>query len=55
MNKDNWVAMFRDIGLNEETMGQWHQLFERRHPEDHQAFLEWLNIPAEEIKAIRSN
>ena len=57
MNKhidvDKWVAMFRDIGLDEATMRQWHRLFESRHPEAHQHFLEWLGLPPNEIDRIR--
>lgn len=54
MNKENWVQLFQEIGLDEATMTRWHQLFETRFPEGHQAFLEWLNIPAEEIGRIRA-
>jgi len=55
MSKEKWVAMFRDIGLDEATMMKWHGLFEVRHPDEHQAFLEWLQIPAAEIQAIRAH
>jgi hypothetical protein len=54
MNKENWVALFHEIGLDEATMKRWHQLFEARFPEGHQAFLEWLNIPQDEIEQIRA-
>lgn len=53
MTKNQWVELFRDIGLDEATMSQWHQLFEQRYPEQHQAFLEWLQIPSEEVSQIR--
>ncbi len=53
MDKAEWVALFRHIGLSEAQMQAWHQAFEARHPEAHQAFLEWLGIPAGEIDAIR--
>jgi hypothetical protein len=55
MSKEKWVAMFREIGLDEAAMRQWHRLFERRHPAEHQAFLEWLQIPEAEIAAIRGH
>lgn len=48
-----WVAMFREIGLNEAQMMQWHRLFESRHPAAHQEFLEWLSLPPKEIEEIR--
>ena len=49
----DWVEMFRTIGLSEQQMHQWHEEFERLHPEGHQGFLEWLRLPAERIEQIR--
>ncbi len=54
MNVDEWVAMFRDIGLDEARMEQWHKLFEARHPADHQRFLGWLGLKPDEIDRIRA-
>ena len=54
VNVQEWVALFREIGLGEAEMKRWHALFEARHPEAHQGFLEWLGLPSEEIEAIRS-
>ncbi|MGD9265440.1 MAG: hypothetical protein PVJ71_06660 [Lysobacterales bacterium] len=54
MNKENWVLLFKEIGLDEATMKRWHQLFEAKFPDGHQAFLEWLNIPQDEIERIRA-
>ncbi len=53
INKMQWVELFRDAGLDETMMSKWHQLFEQRYPEQHQAFLEWLQIPSEEVSQIR--
>ncbi|WP_298609571.1 hypothetical protein [uncultured Thiothrix sp.] len=53
MTKTQWVELFRDTGLDEAMMSKWHQLFEQRYPEQHQAFLEWLQIPSEEVTQIR--
>ncbi|HMT92647.1 hypothetical protein [uncultured Thiothrix sp.] len=53
INKMQWVELFRDTGLDEAMMSHWHQLFEQRYPEQHQAFLEWLQIPSEEVSQIR--
>ena len=50
---DQWTDMFRAIGLDDEAMHKWHAEFERRHPEGHQGFLEWLGIPAARIGDIR--
>jgi len=30
VTKDDWVAMFQDIGLSDEKMMDWHRLFETR-------------------------
>jgi hypothetical protein len=54
VDKEQWVDMFRDIGLSEDAMRKWHQLFEEKNPEGHQEFLEWLNIPNDEIRKIRA-
>ena len=54
MNKDKWVKLFLEIGLDETTMRQWHMEFEARYPEGHQSFLEWLQISQEEISQIRA-
>jgi hypothetical protein len=54
MNKEKWVLLFKEIGLDEATMTQWHREFESRYPDGHQSFLEWLNIEAKEIRQIRA-
>jgi hypothetical protein len=54
VSKEEWVAMYRDIGLDGSKMEQWHKLFESRHPEGHQGFLEWLGVPPKEIDRIRA-
>lgn len=50
---EQWVEMFRAIGLKDEDMHQWHREFERRHPGGHESFLKWLGLPAERIAEIR--
>lgn len=54
MTKDKFMMVLKDIGLNENQMRKFHALLEERHPEDHQAFLEWLNLPAAEVSRIRA-
>ena len=54
MNKDTWVLLFREIGLDDATMSNWHKQFEARYPDGHQSFLEWLNIPEDDIRRIRA-
>lgn len=50
---EEWVQRFRAIGLNDESMEQWHNLFEQENPNGHQSFLEWLGLPADRIAKIR--
>ena len=54
VSKEEWVAMYEEIGLDAAKRMQWHKLFETRHPDGHQGFLEWLGIPAKEIARIRA-
>lgn len=54
MSKQDWVALFKEIGLDQATMHKWHAAFEARHPDAHQSFLEWLSIPPQEIAEIRA-
>lgn len=51
--KNEWVKLFEQTGLTEEMMEKWHRLFEAAYPETHQSFLEWLQLSAEEVAAIR--
>ena len=39
VDKEDWIGMFRDIGISDEARMNWHHLFETRHPEGHQDFL----------------
>ena len=47
---EQWVEMFRAIGLEEPDMHKWHVEFERRHPDGHQGFLEWLEMSATSVQ-----
>jgi len=51
--KQQWVELFKKTGLDDKMMEKWHTLFEAEYPEAHQEFLQWLQIPAEEVAAIR--
>jgi DNA-binding transcriptional MerR regulator len=53
ITKDRWVAIMRGCGFTGEQMDRWHAEFERSAPDEHQEFLEFLHIPAEEIQRIR--
>lgn len=50
---DEWVGLFREIGLSDEQMTAWHAAFEARYPEAHETFLKGLGLPPERIAAIR--
>jgi hypothetical protein len=54
MTKDRWIELFQAVGMDAEAMQRWHRAFETRYPAQHQACLEWLAIPAEEIVRIRA-
>jgi DNA-binding transcriptional MerR regulator len=53
MTKDKWVSIMRAAGFTEDDMRRWHAEFERSAPDDHQEFLQYLQIPADEIRSIR--
>ncbi|MBT5926439.1 MAG: hypothetical protein HOH33_07455 [Verrucomicrobia bacterium] len=55
ITKNCWVFMFSEIGLTEDQMQKWHQIFESQHPESHEDFLRWLGISSGEIAKIRAN
>ncbi len=53
VTKDKLVGIMRAAGLTEDDMKRFHQEFEKSAPAEHQEFLEFLHIPADEIKHIR--
>jgi len=54
MNKEKWLLLFEEIGLDESTITMWHKKFETRYPNEHQSFLEWLKMSKDEISLIRA-
>lgn len=54
LTKDEFVAILKEAGLTEEQMLAFHQTFEKRAPDAHQEFLEYLQIDGKEIVHIRS-
>jgi DNA-binding transcriptional MerR regulator len=54
MTKEKWVSIMHGAGFKEEDMRRWHQQFEQQAPEEHQQFLEYLQIPSGEIGRIRN-
>ncbi len=53
MNRKRWTRLLRAAGLSEEALSEWHADFERGEPNEHQQFLEFLNIPEADIAHIR--
>lgn len=53
MTKDKMVDVLRETGMSKEQMERLHRVFETKYPDDHQAFLEWLGLPATEVNEIR--
>lgn len=54
VTKEKWVQVMRAAGFSEEQMRRWHVEFEKAAPAEHQEFLEFLHIPAEEAQRIRA-
>lgn len=53
VTKEKWVEIMRATGFTDDDMHRWHAQFEKTAPEEHQEFLEFLHIPADEVKSIR--
>ena len=54
MSKAEWTGLLAASGFSDEDMLQWHARFEQSAPDRHQAFLEHLCLPQDEIAAIRA-
>jgi len=53
VTKEKWVAVMKAAGFSEDDMRRWHSEFEKTAPSEHQEFLEFLHIPADETARIR--
>ena len=53
LTKDQFVAVLDEAGITTAQKDRMHAAFEKRHPQAHQAFLEWRGLPADAIRAIR--
>jgi len=54
VTKEKWISVMKAAGFTEDDMKRWHTEFERTAPGEHQEFLEFLHIPADEIGKIRA-
>jgi DNA-binding transcriptional MerR regulator len=53
VTKEKWVQVMQKAGFSDEQMHRWHKEFEKSAPEEHREFLEFLHIPADEVRKIR--
>lgn len=54
MTKELWTTILQSSGLTEKKMRNWHIQFEKTAPDEHLAFLKFLQISEIEIETIRS-
>jgi hypothetical protein len=54
MNVEQFVEVFKELGMKDEDMERWHRIFEKKYPDGHQSFLEWLGIDATKIQNVRA-
>jgi DNA-binding transcriptional MerR regulator len=54
VTKQKWTEIMRQAGFSEDDMRRWHTEFEKSAPQEHQEFLEFLHIPADEVQSIRA-
>jgi hypothetical protein len=55
ITKDQFVALLNEAGITDAQKHRLHALFEARHPQAHEAFLQWLGLPTDAIRTIREN
>jgi hypothetical protein len=55
ITKDQFVALLNEIGVSDSQKQRLHALFEQRHPDAHQSFLEFLGLPSSAIQEIRGS
>jgi len=53
ITKEQFVAVLNAAGITDAQKHRLHAAFEARHPQAHEAFLQWLGIPPAEIQVIR--
>jgi len=53
ITKTEFVELLTEAGVSDSQKQRLHALFEQRHPDAHQNFLEFLGVSALEIQEIR--
>lgn len=54
MDVKGWIELFEVVGIDKAGRQRWHAEFERRYPEGHQSFLEWLGLDEAHIDEVRA-
>lgn len=54
ITKDQFVSILNEAGITDVQKHRLHAAFEQTHPEAHQAFLEYLGVPADQVVQIRT-
>ncbi|HEX2954104.1 MAG TPA: MerR family transcriptional regulator [Bacillota bacterium] len=52
--KNTLIRVLENTGLTDVELGKLHAEYEREAPGEHQAFLEFMGVPSEEIAEIRA-
>jgi len=55
LDKETFKIIMKAAGVEETALNEFHIQFEKNSPEAHQTFLEFLGVPAQEIKLIRDS
>lgn len=55
LTKKEFLALLDAAGLTPEQRDRFHTAFEQRHPEAHEAFLRWLQVPPADIAQVRQH
>jgi len=55
VTKDQFASLLTEAGITDTQKAQLHAAFEKRYPDAHQSFLEWLGLPADAVRDIRSH
>jgi hypothetical protein len=53
VTKQKWIEIMRAASFSEEQMHRWHRESEKAATAEHEVFLQFLRIPAAEVKQIR--
>ena len=54
MDARRWTELLVASGFSRRDMHAWHVNFERSAPAEHQAFLEFLGMPEQDIRRVRA-